>query len=238
MYSFTSKVRFSETDNQERLALPSIINYFQDCSDFHSQSVGSWAGGLGQYAWLLSSWQIIINRYPKRNETIQISTKPHQFKGIEGCRNFLIEDETGELLVYANSIWTYFDTEKQRPARITQDQYDCYPLEEPLDMEYAPRKINLKDIPASAFSVVYETTVQRSQLDMFGHMNNCQYVALANNYLPENYNVRQVRVEYKKSALLHDKILIKQAILDNRIIILLTNTAEEYFAVVEVKDSF
>lgn len=235
MFSFTSKVRFSETDSKEQLALPSIINYFQDCSEFHSQSVGSGAGSLGQYAWILNAWQIVINRYPKRNETIIIGTKPHKFKGIEGHRNFIIMNEQEEILVYANSIWTYFDMEKQRPAKITQDQFDCYTLEEPLEMDYAPRKIKIADIEMSILPLAYQTTVQHSQLDMFGHMNNCQYVSIAYNCLPEDYTIHQVRVEYKKSALLHDEIFVKYTVTEEHILVLLTNAVGEIYAIIEFK---
>lgn len=235
MFSFTSKVRFSETDSKEQLALPSIINYFQDCSEFHSQSVGSGAGSLGQYAWILNAWQIVINRYPKRNETIIIGTKPHKFKGIEGHRNFIIMNEQEEILVYANSIWTYFDMEKQRPAKITQDQFDCYTLEEPLEMDYAPRKIKIADIEMSTLPLAYQTTVQHSQLDMFGHMNNCQYVSIAYNCLPEDYTIHQVRVEYKKSALLHDEIFVKYTVTEEHILVLLTNAVGEIYAIIEFK---
>ena len=34
MYQFKSRVRFSEVDSQLNMTLPSIINYFQDCSTF------------------------------------------------------------------------------------------------------------------------------------------------------------------------------------------------------------
>ena len=40
MYQFKSRVRFSEVDSQLHMTLPSIINYFQDCSTFHSDSNG------------------------------------------------------------------------------------------------------------------------------------------------------------------------------------------------------
>lgn len=40
MYQFKSRVRFSEVDSQLHMTLPSIINYFQDCSTFHSDSIG------------------------------------------------------------------------------------------------------------------------------------------------------------------------------------------------------
>ena len=67
MYQFKSRVRFSEVDSQLHMTLPSIINYFQDCSTFHSDSIGYGIEVMMEqgYAWILSSWQIIINRYPK-----------------------------------------------------------------------------------------------------------------------------------------------------------------------------
>ena len=40
MYSFDSMIRFSEVDHHGTLTLPGIINYFQDCSILHSDSLG------------------------------------------------------------------------------------------------------------------------------------------------------------------------------------------------------
>ena len=40
MYSFTSRIRFSEVDTHLNLTLGSVIDYFQDCSTFHSEAVG------------------------------------------------------------------------------------------------------------------------------------------------------------------------------------------------------
>ena len=36
MYTFESRVRFSEADNTELLTLPVLVNYFQDCSTIQS----------------------------------------------------------------------------------------------------------------------------------------------------------------------------------------------------------
>ncbi len=41
MYTFTSRVRFSETDENGKLSLAGIMNYLQDCSVFHSEDVGN-----------------------------------------------------------------------------------------------------------------------------------------------------------------------------------------------------
>ena len=62
MYTFTSRVRFSETDENGKLSLAGIMNYLQDCSVFHSEDVGNGTDVLKKRdrVWLLNSWQIII----------------------------------------------------------------------------------------------------------------------------------------------------------------------------------
>ena len=40
MYTFDSRIRYSETDSEGKLTMASIINYFQDCSTFQSEDLG------------------------------------------------------------------------------------------------------------------------------------------------------------------------------------------------------
>lgn len=67
MYSFDSRVRYSETDETGNLTVLGIINYMQDCSTFHSEEAGVGVQVLEsrRRAWMLSSWQILIDRYPR-----------------------------------------------------------------------------------------------------------------------------------------------------------------------------
>jgi len=63
MYTFESRVRFSEADHTELLTLPGLVNYFQDCSTFQSEDIGYGVESLkksGQ-AWILSAWQIVVS---------------------------------------------------------------------------------------------------------------------------------------------------------------------------------
>lgn len=67
MYTFNSRVRYSEVDSDARLTLDGIINYMQDCTNFQSEDLGV---GLDfhkerQIAWILNSWQIVIDEYPR-----------------------------------------------------------------------------------------------------------------------------------------------------------------------------
>ena len=61
MYSFESRVRYSEVDHNKYMDLSSIINYFQDCSMFQSEdlSIGLDYLESKNRIWMLSSWQII-----------------------------------------------------------------------------------------------------------------------------------------------------------------------------------
>ncbi len=37
MYTFKSRIRYSEVDSEAKLTLESLIDYFQDCSTFQTQ---------------------------------------------------------------------------------------------------------------------------------------------------------------------------------------------------------
>lgn len=78
MYSFNARVRYSEVGGDCRLSLPGIVNYLQDCSTFQSEDLKMGIEYLEQSkrAWWLSSWQIVIERYPQLGEEIVVSTWP------------------------------------------------------------------------------------------------------------------------------------------------------------------
>ena len=65
-YSFKGRVRYSEIGEDGCLTLPGIQNYYQDCCTFQSEEIGQGMEALEerQRAWVLSSWQIVVNRYP------------------------------------------------------------------------------------------------------------------------------------------------------------------------------
>ena len=75
-YTIDARVRYSEIDHRGTLTLPGVINYFQDCSTFQSEDIGYGVLRLKEQkrAWVLSYWQIIVDRYPKMGEKIRVGT--------------------------------------------------------------------------------------------------------------------------------------------------------------------
>lgn len=205
MYTFQGRIRYSEIGTDGNLTLEELLDYFQDSSIFHSEELGLGVGYLKEknMAWVLSSWQIVVERYPHLCEEVVIGTAPYDFKGFIGYRNFWMDTEAGERLAYANSIWSLMDLEKMAPAKPPIEMIEGYVLSKKLEMNYAPRKIVL---PTDG--VMQEgLEVRPHHLDTNGHVNNGQYVRIAMEYVPESFQIRQLRAEYKKQAVLDDKMI-------------------------------
>lgn len=202
MYSFDSRIRYSETDSEGRLTLEALIDYLQDCSTFQSEDLGVGFKYLRErkQVWVLSAWQIVVDRLPDLCEHVTIGTFPYGFKGCFGHRNFFMKDEKGNYIAKANSLWTLLDTEHFKPALPSAEIIEKYVLEEKLPMEYAGRKITVPEGGSFGEDIV----VRPQHLDTNHHVNNGQYVRMAMDFLPEGFSIAQVRAEYKKQAFLHD----------------------------------
>ena len=147
MYEVKSRVRLSEVSDNGCMTLPGIINSFQDASIFQSEDLGVGTKYLEEQkkAWVLSSWQVEILRYPKLGEEIRTCTWPTGFHGFFGDRNFVMKDQNGEVTAYANSIWVYMDLASGRPTRPSEEEISRYGMEEPYPMEYASRKVSMPE---------------------------------------------------------------------------------------------
>lgn len=205
MYSFEARIRYSETDITGKLSLEALLDYFQDCSTFHSQDLGLGLEYLTEkhLVWVLSSWQIIVNRYPECCEKVVVGTFPTEFKGCFGYRNFFLKDMDGNYLAIANTMWTLLDTDNFRPSKPTAEMLKRYELTPCIEADWAPRKIAVPEGGCELEGI----QVKKHHLDTNQHVNNGQYVKMAEEFLPEGFEIAQLRAEYKKQAYLNDVLI-------------------------------
>lgn len=205
MYSFDSIIRYSETDENEKLSLTGLVNYFQDCSSFHSETLNIGFEELAEAhrGWILSSWQITIYTRPKMSDKVKISTWPYEFERFFGYRNFMLEGEDGSVFACANSLWVFVNMQTGRPI-IPENRFrDVFVLEDRYEgMNYEGRKI----IVPENMQRREPFRIRQCNLDTFHHVNNGQYIKFAEEYLPEGFVVGQIRAEYKVSAVYQDMI--------------------------------
>lgn len=204
MYEFQSRVRYSELDSSGTLSLPALLDYFQDCSTFHAEELGLGVAYLKEHKmiWALTSWQIVIHRYPLLGETVTIGTAPYDFKGFIGFRNFWMLDEKGQQIAVANSVWSLIHMETGKPTKPSLEMYEGYTLSPKLPMDYADRKVKFAGEGKGQAPML----ILPHHLDTNHHVNNGQFVRIAMDYLPEGYQIRQLRAEYKKQALLNMQV--------------------------------
>lgn len=238
MYTFDSKVRYSEMDQNGKLSIPSIVNYFQDCSTFQCERMGI---GLQYYkdqgkTWMLAHWHIILDQAALLEDEIEIATWPHSFDRSFGYRSYYMKS-AGTFVARADSKWLLFDRQKGRPVRIEPEDMEIFEpeLSPKLQMEghdgrlRMPKEYEEKDV----------LTVRHFLLDTNGHVNNEKYIMIAMEYVPKELNVHEVIVEYKKQAVLGSRMKICTSWVEHGVLVSLMDEEETGpYALVEFLEDF
>ena len=231
MYIHDRRVTYSEISMRGYADIAQIAEYFQDCSVFQSEVLGMGLEYLTEHhlAWLLASWQIDVDTYPEMGSQIRVSTWPYKFDAAFGYRNFMLQDENGKRIAVANSQWILVDTESGRVVRITPEIASHYPMEEKADMTCAPRKIAFKEEKKEQKPIC----VPKAFIDTNQHMNNAQYVLMAQEYLPPNSVIHQMRADYRQAARLNDLIHPVVTVSGSQTTVVLNNKEQDPYAIIE-----
>lgn len=199
MYTFESKVSYSTVDRNGNLPLYGILNLMQDCTNLQSESIGMGIKHMAdaKKAWILVSYKIRINEKLKFGDAIRVGTSATSFSSIYGNRKFRIESLDGKKIVEADSLWVLIDMENRRPVRVTEEEKKGYVLEEGINDLKAERKIKFSDKKEK----VGEFKVLKTYIDNNGHMNNADYLRVAAEFLPEDFECHNMDIVYNKEAL-------------------------------------
>ena len=234
VYQMKSRVRYSEVDQKGNLTIVAMINYLQDCSSFHSDSIGYGLDYLSErgLGWFITNWQIHVHALPRYGDEIVISTWAQEFKGILAHRNFAIDDADGTRLMESKSLWVLMDLNAGCPARIPKEIIRDYGIGEDLPGQWGGRKVALFD-QDSFTTQEHSVEVMPVHLDTNRHMNNAYYIEFARDVLPKDKKVFGIRTEYRKAAQLGDMIRIRIAEQDDVTQVLLEDIDGAIFAIVE-----
>ena len=233
MYEYNTRVRLTEVDQDRKMTLAGILNAFQDCSTFHSEDLGVGMDYLEarERMWVLRSWKIQVFRYPCLGEHIRGGTWPYGFGKLTGERNFHLLGRDGKPAAWGDSTWVFMDTGRMRPALVDEEIRAAYETEPGLVMEGEDGPIRIPE----ALREGEPFAVHARQLDVNHHVNNGQYVQMAEEYLPEGFHIRQMRAEYRKSAVQNDQIYPKIGRCGDGYTVLLADAAGKAYAAVEFK---
>jgi len=214
MYSLKYRVTTSTCDSEGRLKLYSALQMMQDCSEMWIDS----EPGVKQYfteqnmAQLLAFRQVEVMRVPAYKEELTVTTSVYGMKPMFGFRNTFIYGADGKPCYRTWSMGAFVDKSNGKLKRVDDATIASMHLEPQLEMSYRDRRIKLPKAPVEQEKVneggvvLDPVKVLRADIDYNRHMNNANYVRLAMEMLPADFEVRGLRVEYRVAAKLGDML--------------------------------
>ena len=221
MYSLNYKVTTSTCDSEGRLKLYSALQMMQDCSEMWIDS----EPGVKQYfaeqnmAQLLASRQVEVIRVPEYKEELTVTTSVYGMKPMFGFRNTFIYDAAGKPCYRTWSMGAFVDKSNGKLKRVDDETIASMTLEPQLEMEYKDRRIIL---PKEGGTTLDPIRVLRADIDYNKHLNNANYIRMAMELLPEDFEVKGLRVEYRVAAKLGDQLIPAIYTIDGGIIVSLS----------------
>ena len=231
MYSLKYKVTTSTCDSEGQLKLYSALQMMQDCSEMWIDS----EPGVRQYfaeqnmAQLLASRQVEGIRVPEYKEELTVTSTVYGMKPMFGFRNTFIYDAEGKPCYRTWSMGAFVDKENGKLKRVDDATIASMTLEPQLEMNYKDRRIIL---PKESGTTLDPIKVLRADIDYNKHLNNANYIRMAMELLPENFEVKGLRVEYRVPAKLGDMLIPTLYQIDGGIIISLA-IGNEVSAIIE-----
>lgn len=235
MFKIKRKIGNSQVGADGNVRLGRMVDMMQDCcgfqldncqatQDFYRTCCGTT---------FLTYRHIEIFDDIKYGDEIEIGTRVFQIKATQGRRNTLIFNSEGKVLVATEAGGATINMETGKPAPMGKEYLERYDLGQKYEgMEYFSRKVPLpKDMEPERLEPV---KVMRSYIDDNGHMNNARYFDVAEEFLPEDFRFKRVRIAYKLPAKKGEMIFpVRYAMADGRIIISLQNKEGEPFVNIE-----
>ena len=225
MYELEYNVGCSCMGLDGRVKIPAILNFIQDCNFRHLESIPKLMGYFHE-----TNSGMYVSFREMLNEDIVMRTWGCGMRSMYGNRNTVIYDKDDNILVLSSEVGVFVDLSTGRPFRAPEDVADSIPIEEPLTTAYLQRKVTLPKV-----NPVFrdEVLVRKYHCDHYGHMNNAKYEEIAEEYLPDSFDIARVRMEYKKPAKRGDIIYVETFEDDEIFMVNLADKGGNSYAVIE-----
>lgn len=231
MYSLIYKVTTSTCDSEGKLKLYSALQMMQDCSEMWIDSEPQVKDYFTRenMAQLLASRQVEIVRVPDFKEELTVTTSVYGMKPMFGFRNTFIYDAEGKPCYRTWSMGAFVDKANGKLKRVDDTVAGSLLIEPQLEMNYKDRRIIL---PKTEGEVLEPVKVMRADIDYNKHLNNANYVRMAMELLPEDFEIKGLRVEYRVAAKLGD-MLVPTIYKHDGVIIVSLSIGEDVSAIIE-----
>ncbi|MBE6464114.1 MAG: hypothetical protein E7003_02100 [Eggerthellaceae bacterium] len=204
------RLRWMDFDLYGHLKPQAALDLMQDVATIHAKEMGFSDEELRDKGifWIVTRMKLTIVKQPERLSCVTVRTWPHTQTKLSFLRDFLITDESGELIAKATSEWMVVSIEKRSFASALLAYDGPKDFDEARTFESKPKKIkNLDKEPDSSISM----TPGFSDFDQNGHLNNAMYARLILDAieLDENLSVESLQIDYRHEVLAGSTLILE-----------------------------
>ena len=212
-YTQTYTICRHDGDHHGNAKPGALLRYGQQIATMHAEAAGlnDELYAATHTAYVLAKLALHIDRTPRVDETLTVTTRPERCKRAVNKRITFFYDAAGQQVAVLDSRWVLIDTDKRLILRKHPEAFnDCWAEDVPFELPMKMVKAAPEDCaPAGEYTATY------SRCDMNGHMNNTRYVDILCDALPWNVwdegEVRDLKVYYHREVPRGESFALMQA---------------------------
>ncbi|MDR0941285.1 MAG: hypothetical protein LBM68_03565 [Bacteroidales bacterium] len=197
-------------DYKRNLTVPALLENLQEAAWTHANLHGAGWDDLHRHntLWVLSRFHIAIERMPRWQEKVTLTTWSKLPDGITAYRDFELTDEHNNVIVKAASVWFIIDARTFRIQKI-ETVMQGFPHNETQHV-FAENPLKLAAFECNETEEIHH--VKYSDIDMNNHVNNTKYVQWIFDDLDTNFttthSVSDLQINYLAQLQLGNKYTI------------------------------
>jgi len=184
-----TKVLFGQCGSNKHIHLTEVMEY---CADFVMEMYNQ-KGQNRQYmadhgyVQMVSRSSIHINRLPAEDEIMTVTVREEKPEGFQLMRYYDFVSNNGELLIQGKSLWVIVNPDTR--AVVGPDNFE-FLLKSDVQTEFEkkPGKIRVN----GDLQFLGDQKILLSHLDPNGHLTNAKYINFAIDFLPEEYQQKEI----------------------------------------------
>lgn len=189
-----------------RLSNKGILSALEDAGCKHSEVAGIGITNINETkkTWVILSWRVEILSRPEFNSNLIVKTWSRKMDKLYAYRDYNVVDENNNLIARGTSKWILVNYETGRILKLNDEISDKFTSENKRAFdEDSEIKLDFD------FKIINRECckISKSQIDLNHHLNNINYLDLAEEVLSESIDTyNEIQILYKKQIVLGEEV--------------------------------
>ncbi len=223
MYSEIQKqyaLRTSDFTPEKTLKKSAILDLFQDIAGYHSDFLGCGLDDFAKkgYGWVLVGVRCEILKAVNMYDNLVVKTWPLKPSFAKYVRQYAVYNSENEVVFKGDSVWTIIDLKTRKPVVLKEVYRGVEKFNE--ESVFDGKLLKIRPLDDTAFSFVGNRTVNFSDIDMNGHVNNIKYADIIVDVLGNDIeNFKFFQIDYHKELMSGKTVEIYKAEENGKLIV-------------------